>query len=181
MGPTTTRALLATAGRLVRLDRDDCGNPPIAQVSAVGLRTVGLVGPHRAGSGAWAPRPASGDADGARQRNEPGAVAVLAGAGQARDRAAAPVGDEVDLRREPAARATRRFRIRTVIYLVPRYASLRPTECALGLLTGLLGARGGGPAHEGNRMPVARRGATGIRALTRQQGALLSETWTLPG
>ena len=86
---------------LVFLDRDDRGDPALAQVGAVGRRRVRLVGQRPGGPG---PRPslaAAGDADLLQQRDELRAVAVLARGQDPADRTAPPVSGQVDLGAEP--------------------------------------------------------------------------------
>jgi hypothetical protein len=76
--------------------------PRVRRVGAIGRRRVRLIAQRGAGPGAGRPLPRR-LMDGLQQRDEPRAVAVLAGAEDPADRAAAPVRGQVDLGAQPAA------------------------------------------------------------------------------
>jgi hypothetical protein len=88
---------------LVFLDRDDRLDAALPQPGAVAGRGLYLVGHCAAGAPPWPARATPPDGDGVYQRDEPRAVAVLAGGGQPGDRAAALVRGQVDLGGQPAA------------------------------------------------------------------------------
>jgi len=82
---------------LVFLDRDDGLDAALAQVAAVGGGGVGLVTQYGAGPGAGPPLAPAADGQLVHQRDELRAVTVLARRGDAGQRPAAPVSDQVNL------------------------------------------------------------------------------------
>lgn len=94
---------------LVLLDRDDRGDPALAQVGAVGRRRARLTGHRPARPDAGPTLPAAGDADLVQQRDELRAVAVLARGQNASDRTAPAVSGQVNLGAQPAAGTAKRL------------------------------------------------------------------------
>jgi site-specific DNA recombinase len=90
-------ATLAAVVLLVFLDRDDGLDAALAQVAAVGGGGVGLVTQRGAGPGAGPPLAPAPDGQLVHQRDELRAVTVLARRGDAGQRPAAPVSDQVNL------------------------------------------------------------------------------------
>jgi hypothetical protein len=88
---------------LVFLDGDDGFDAVAAQVGAVGGGGVGLISHGPARPGAGPSLAAAADVDGPHERDELGAVTVLAGGSDAGDRAAAPVSGQVNLGAQAAA------------------------------------------------------------------------------
>src|SRR5204863_9080971 len=127
---------------LVFFDRDDRLDAAAAQVGTVGRGRVGLVTHRGAGPGAGPPGAPAGDLDLIEQRDELGAVAVLAGGEDPGDRPAAPVSRQVDLGGQAAAGAAQRLPARRI--LVIRHRPLWPVRQA---------ARGGRRRRAGARAP----------------------------
>ena len=114
-------ATVAAVGFLVFLDGDNRLDAVLPQVGAVAGGGVGLVRHRAAGPAAGPAQAAPLDADRVHQRDEPGGVAVLAGAGQPGNGAAAQVSGQVDLGGQPAAGAANPFPAR---FLVIRWSPL---------------------------------------------------------
>jgi hypothetical protein len=100
----TPRALLEPVRRLIDLDRDRRRDLAATQISPVGRRTVGLISKHPVRA---TPRPTGTEAthlDPVKDRDELRAVTTMPGGQDHRQRAAALLTGQVDLRGPPAPR-----------------------------------------------------------------------------
>jgi hypothetical protein len=102
-GPTARATALLAMGGLPRLLRDRRLDAAFAQVVAVGAGGVGLVGGDRVGPGAGTPAPAAHLHLG-QHLLKARAVGGLSGDDHETERAAAPIGCQVRLAGQPAAR-----------------------------------------------------------------------------
>jgi len=105
-------ALVAPAepvAALVGRFRDGCPDPASPQVRADGAAGVGLVAQHLGGSGPWPATTPAADPDPGHDRLEGQRIVAVTGGGDPADRAAAGVGGEVNLARQPTTRPAECF------------------------------------------------------------------------